>query len=366
MGDDASVLPPPSTEQTMGDDMARSCSLHIGINRRGRDDGTDTEKGILKFCRTDAWMMARIAETRGYDTTTLLLDSAATFDRVVAEVHTAIDYLRDGGIFLWTFSGHGTIVPASEPTDKIYDEGWVLSDGVLLDNCIRGLLAQFDEKASVVIVSDCCYGGDMAEFLTAFAADSGLLLHSFLPEEPSTGKQLFPLERWLAAREPAGAIGRDAAGTLPPIRTCPPQKITREEIRAAVISIGACGDTQIAADGAFTPGLSKWLDGRRAEPANEDGRAADESPRTTLPGESQPVVPAEELQNGNPYIPTPHDSGYRGMVWGVDQNLPPSQKPTIKCYGRSDELLLNGPPFSIPVSPAREPRSHNLSSHSIA
>jgi len=274
--------------------MARSCSLHIGINRTGRGTPDRPERGTLQFCHADAETMASIARANKYDSTVLLLDTEATFDRVVEEVNRAVAHIGDDGIFLWTFSGHGTIVPASAgEEDGKYDEGWVLCDGILLDNCIRALIAQFHRKAAVVIVSDCCYSGDcIRDDDDPSGCDSAMLPSEKLHRAKQLDEAMLPRTIIESLR----------------VRHCPCPSVSIDEVEAAVIGIGACEELQIAADGAFTPTLGELM------------------------------------------AHAPFAGGYEGLVKAIDSRLPPSQTPTFKTYGRRDEQLLSGRPFSIPES----------------
>lgn len=284
--------------------MSHSCSLHIGINRTQHVVSTSSTMGVLRFCHSDAWTMADIARAHGYQSVTVLLDTEATFDRVVEEVLRAANSVRDGGTFLWTFSGHGTIAPSLEIDEEgKFDEGWVLADGILLDNCIHSLLAKFDSSAVIDLVSDCCHSGDMALFRNEYAEDFNRDIMAFAPDDLPREKQLN-----------ATALMKATGGTVNHIRTCPVERITKNDIKAAVISIGACHENEIAADGAFTPILKEQLS------------AAHESL-------------------------APDIIGYNDLIARVTHHLRGSQNPKLKTLGRLDEALLQRSPFSI-VSPS--------------
>ncbi|MBS1911121.1 MAG: caspase family protein [Bacteroidetes bacterium] len=287
--------------------MAQSCSLHIGINRTQHAIATKSTRGVLRFCHSDAWTMAEIARDRGYESITVLLDAAATFDRVVQEVLKARDLVRGGGTFLWTFSGHGTIAPAFGREEK-FDQGWVLADGILIDNCVHDLLADFDSAAVIDLVSDCCYSGDMARFLDDYADEFHREIRAFTPDELPREKQL----SW------SHFIAGNAGGAVNRLRECPIQGTEPRDITAAVICIGSCRETEIAADGAFTPMLKEQLE------------AAQKSLTPTL-------------------------AGYDDLIDRIARRLPASQNPVCKTCGRRDASLMQRPPFSIPAPSTAQP-----------
>lgn len=286
--------------------MLRSCSLHIGINRVGRHYFGGDERGTLRQCHADADLMADIARTGGGACEPVVLrDEEATCSRVIHEVEQAAEYLSGRGTFLWTFSGHGTQIPPGEEGDGNLDEGWVLYDGILLDNDIRALLAQFSEQTDVIVVSDCCYSGDMTQLDPAFAAFQDI--QDIVPRAKL-------LDFDLGAKR-TGVSSFDATHTAAHpvalhVHTWPHQAVPRGCHRAAVLDIGACADNQIAGDGAFTPVLYEVVC---------------------------------EFRRGELELPR----GYEDLIAEIRRRLPSTQQPRIASYGSRGADLLCAPPFQF-------------------
>src|SRR3569623_2253710 len=108
--------------------MATGLSLHIGLNAVDPDKYAGWA-GPLNACEADAGDMRLIAESRGFDATTLLT-SEATRGSVIGAIAAAADALDAGDIFFMTMSSHGGQIPdqnGDEPGGL--DETWCLNAG---------------------------------------------------------------------------------------------------------------------------------------------------------------------------------------------------------------------------------------------
>ena len=138
-------------------------ALHIGVN------GVDPENHpspfnatlpALAYAENSAKLFASLAGARA---PVVLLGAEATIDAVMNAILAAAKDSEGKRVFI-TFSGHGL-----ELTDeKGIASGaavncWCLYDEALRDDVILGLLEKFDASATVVIVSDCCYGGGIVD-----------------------------------------------------------------------------------------------------------------------------------------------------------------------------------------------------------
>lgn len=139
----------------------RAVSIHVGVNRPGgRFAGRP-----LEHSESLAWRMAGLAEQAGYDALTVLRGEAATRAALHEALTAAAGSLRGGDQLLLTFSGHGTQVRDLDCDEGHgWDEGWCLSDGVLLDDRLAGYWLLFERGVRIVVVADSCYAaGSMRE-----------------------------------------------------------------------------------------------------------------------------------------------------------------------------------------------------------
>lgn len=282
--------------------MMQNYALHIGINQADTNGRDMNPKALLRYAHDDAQVMADISAANGFTNRRLLLDADATFENVVTEIRNAISHLAEGGMFLWSFSGHGTRFPGSEREHDPHDQGWILYDGILLDKCIRALLARFDKRARVVLVSDCCYGGNMVRH-RRFAE----LWHRDHPDATLELGQL-ALKHVTVPSD----VARPTTKTGPQyVGPCPEERVSLSDIQASVIAIGACSSDEVAFDGAFGRALRKvW-----------------EAPDSVL---------------------KERKGGYQELIGILNCHLPYTQTPTLTWYGSCDRRTLDEIPFGIP------------------
>lgn len=148
--------------------MSKALSLHVGVNQVS---STVFNAPPLKRCEADATEMFELAKRAGFEpdwkspTTgkpSLLLGTDASYDNVVKAVADAALALEPGGIFLFTFAGHGTSSFLDEgPEPNGPNETIVLTDHMLFDEVWRNHLWPLFNKPGMraVTIADCCNAG---------------------------------------------------------------------------------------------------------------------------------------------------------------------------------------------------------------
>ena len=146
--------------------MATGMSIHVGVN----DTKAAGVSAPLQGCDQDAKDMFALARNRGFigvndgEPDEPILGDKATHDAVLAKMRIAADELEAGDIFLFTFSGHGTLRGQEDPKETdLQDETLVMQDNFLVDNVLRRLIwPKFKAGVRVVMVSDSCHSGGAA------------------------------------------------------------------------------------------------------------------------------------------------------------------------------------------------------------
>ena len=239
--------------------MAKGISISIGLNFVDPNlySGWD---GRLRGCETDARAMEDLACKRGFETR-LLLNQEATSDRIKDAIHGAASTLKSDDILLLTYSGHGGRIrdPHNEEADG-WDETWVLYDRQLIDDELYALWAEFQARVRILVLSDSCHSGTVAQFrfyealhrestMRECGATHGVEQPLFraIPEEKA--EQNYEQDK----RVYADIEQRYAAGD-------------RNNVSATVILISGCQDNQLSVDlprgGVFTQALRRvWNNG---------------------------------------------------------------------------------------------------------
>src|SRR5690349_18204302 len=109
------------------------------------------------------------AETLGYSAT-IMTDSEATADSVIAAIGQASNDLGPQDILFLTYSGHGgQVADEAGDEDDGKDETWVLYDRQLVDDELYALWAKFQPGVRIIMLSDSCHSGTMARMVAAYA-----------------------------------------------------------------------------------------------------------------------------------------------------------------------------------------------------
>jgi len=128
--------------------------------------GINDYRGIandLSGCVNDAHDWANLLKTMFNFETKLILDAEATQEAVKGALNELITTAKPGDSLAFTYSGHGTWIPdqGEEEESDNRDEALAVYDGIIIDDELRGILAQLDPKVSLVIVSDSCHSGSV-------------------------------------------------------------------------------------------------------------------------------------------------------------------------------------------------------------
>jgi hypothetical protein len=264
---------------------AKGISIHIGLNYvdPAAYNGWD---GALDGCINDANDMKAIAEGLGY-AATIMTDSDATSDDVIAAIGNAAVDLAAGDILFISYSGHGNQVPdVAGDEDDGKDETWCLWDRQLLDDELYALWAKFQPGVRIIMLSDSCHSGTMARMVAAYAE---LKRPRNGPDRQAGLRQA--LAALIPVRVPEARPGIKAGPPRPPepsrVKLMPSDvravvnnqqakqlaarqfvagPSERAAIGASVILISGCQDHEVSLDGSanglFTEKLkSVWNDG---------------------------------------------------------------------------------------------------------
>lgn len=129
---------------------------------------------VLQKPEKDAKDMANILKAHGYETETILTESA-TFNAVKSHILSYAEKLTDGDYLLIYYSGHGgrddrNDNPNNERNDELekvdgIDDCWCLYDRPLWDDNLVNMLSLF-KKVKIVVISDSCNSGTMIDVNT--------------------------------------------------------------------------------------------------------------------------------------------------------------------------------------------------------
>lgn len=229
---------------------ARGISLHVGVNHP--DPKLFRELHALRACENDAHAMDELARAQGFGTRWILTGEAATEPRVKEKIREAAGLVGSDGLFLLTYSGHGSQVTDTDGDERGdgYDETWCLFDGELVDDDLFRLWGEFRRGARVVVLSDSCH--------------SGTVIRTGERKEDAAAR-----DRPAAVRAP---VLRGGQRREVPLARCRPPGVGRRfpdgtevEVGASVLLLSAALDSQTAADGllygAFTEALLEAWDG---------------------------------------------------------------------------------------------------------
>jgi hypothetical protein len=224
--------------------MARGISIHVGLNTVDPDhyDGWD---GALNACEFDANDMRSLAESKGFEASTLLTKDA-TADAVSAAIESAAKELGSGDLLFMTYSGHGGQVPDRNNEDEKdrSDETWVLYDRQLVDDELYALWGTFQPGVRIFLLSDSCHSGTVSRNIDADVPDVVATAESAAKQSPRY--RALPRDKMIATYR-AHASDYDEIQ-----RACPTSE--KVDIGATVLLISGCQDDQLSLDG-FSNGL---------------------------------------------------------------------------------------------------------------
>lgn len=123
----------------------------IGINYEGSGMA-------LNGCLHDAQMWAGRLQANKFHSVVSLEEAQCTKAALVEAIRTALAKCPANGLFVLTYSGHGTIVPPGNQAWVPYDFDWKKPDTWLTYDEIDRVLIQYEQAGvRVVIISDSCH-----------------------------------------------------------------------------------------------------------------------------------------------------------------------------------------------------------------
>lgn len=142
--------------------MAKAISLHVGVNIVGPIGPTSQP---LVGAVNDARAMYNLPALETFDRRELLVDDAATLQTVITRITAAASDLDSGGIFVFTFAGHGSFIGDEDQDERDHnDETLVLYDYMLSDDVLgRDLWPTFKPNTRILMIADSCYSGTVFE-----------------------------------------------------------------------------------------------------------------------------------------------------------------------------------------------------------
>ena len=224
--------------------MSRNVSLHLGVNRVDPNHyGTEAR---LRGCINDATAMFRIAQSRGF-APTLLTDDQATSTAVFNFIRRAARDSQPGDTVMVTAACHGSQVDDENNDERTgMDQTWCMFDRMIVDDELAEAWSLFQRGVRILLVSDSCHSASIARML---AMSGGQLSNRSLSGFPIIGQRYGDMSvtgyRLLPEDAPAFVRNRDLYSSIQ-------RKTTGSEhvnISATVITLSACLDGELAADG---------------------------------------------------------------------------------------------------------------------
>lgn len=279
--------------------MAHGRSLHIGLNQVDPKayGGWD---GPLTACEADANDMSAIASAQGFNAKKLLT-KGATREAVLKELSLASKDLKEGDIFLLTYSGHGGQIPDknNDEADDHLDETWCLFDGELIDDELFAVWSKFAANVRILVLSDSCHSGTVVKLAPGIAGVQPVYTALTDAHPTSLVPRGMPVEIVGRAYRAQKELYDRLQGEKPK---------TEADVRASVLLISGCQDVQTSMDGAFNGAftgalLRVWNEGT-------------------------------------------FKSNYRNFHRKIQRQLPPTQQPNLMMLG-SGKHFVTERPFTI-------------------
>ena len=257
--------------------MRERNALVVGINYPGTSMA-------LRGCVRDANDWADVLTERGY-TVRRLLDADATRANILAGLLWITDHTGYLGRGVFTFSGHGTVVPDRDGDEAdALDEAIVPVDyarsGIITDDDLHTVLSHRKFGARLLTISDSCYSGTLMRNLAAMTD----------PQQPGPTARFMPPEMVLDRRQYVAAAR--LAG--------PDQRVVGKGIsRNNGVLLSGCDEDEVSYD-AFISGAYRGamtfhaIAALKALPPGAtyaQWHAAIRDPRVGLPSKTYPQSP---------------------------------------------------------------------------
>ncbi len=214
--------------------MAKGLSLHIGLNSVNPKNYAGWS-GPLAACELDASDMQAIAKFNGFKPK-VLLTKKATRKTVQTALASAAAALKAGDMFFLSYSGHGGMVPDRNNDESDgQDETWCLYDGEMLDDELNYLYSRFRAGVRILVLSDSCHSGTVTRNRLAEAmainTPGPARVYRAMPRDQA-------ISTYMAHQEFYDNIQTRAELKAP-------------DIKASVLLISGCQDSQLSLDGTF-------------------------------------------------------------------------------------------------------------------
>ncbi len=119
----------------------------------------------LRGCLNDADDWANLLKADfGFDSVTQLKDGQATHAAMTGALQDLVAGAAADDVLVYTYSGHGTWVPDGGVLDEAdnRDEALCAYDGLIIDDEIRGIIAEMTPGARLTVISDSCHAGTVS------------------------------------------------------------------------------------------------------------------------------------------------------------------------------------------------------------
>jgi metacaspase-1 len=212
--------------------VAKGMALTIGLNAVDPKHYSGWS-GELVACEFDANDMAEIAKSRNFQIKTLLTKEA-TRANVINEISKAAKALKAGDMFMFSYSGHGGQVPDlnGDEVDDL-DETICLYDSQLIDDELNAQFAKFAEGVRILFFSDSCHSGTVAK--VAYLKSTGMI-------SPQTRYRSMPIDIGMR-------VYRENKTFYDKILKDKSLMDAEDEVKASVLLISGCQDSQVSQDG---------------------------------------------------------------------------------------------------------------------
>ncbi len=282
--------------------MPRGVSIHIGLDTL--DESHYKVDGQLLFepldgCVKDAILMQEIASSQNFETelfitdTNTLIPGAHTapnelkaefiFDRIRSHAKT----LGENDIFLITFAGHGSQVTNfnDDPENEGFDQTWCMHNRMVIDDELAQLWSRFAPGVRILFISDSCHGGSSfaSIFMETIISHTTWAINGVAHFLGFTSGGSMNTRKDRKLRDGSSGIlfnkhqelYENALKPLSDELKAKGIKSFTELIKASIIAISACQDSEIAQDGvnngAFTGSIKKVWFGNNTPPNIFDG-----------------------------------------------------------------------------------------------
>ena len=222
--------------------MPKSKAICIGLNSVDPAHYNGWS-GYLRGCEADARSMAQIAHASGFEEISLLITADATRQRVLDELKHASDSLDSGDILFISCSSHGGTLPdMNGDEDDSQDETWCLYDGQIVDDELNFALCSFKPGIRILSIVDACHAGTP---LKQFARSTMFAKTNDLRSANNTEAIAFRAMNF----ETAASVYLANKEFYDSILKNPAFIEAKTNVAASVLTLGACQDNQLSADG---------------------------------------------------------------------------------------------------------------------